>query len=137
MSPTPVPPKPGAQTLAGIELLKPLTPAERQALELRCRWRRYAEAEQIIDREMASEDVFFVIAGQARVVNYSPAGREVSFDDIGPGGIFGELHALDSRPRSASVVAKTATTVGTISSTTFRDLVQTHPVIAMALLRRL
>lgn len=136
-SPTAVRLKSGAQSLAGIELLKALAPAERQTLERRCRWRSFDEGEQIIDRETQSEDVFFVISGTARVVNYSQGGREVSFDDIGPGGLFGELAALDNRPRSASVVAKTDMAIASVSAAAFRELLLQHPPIAMALLRRL
>ena len=129
--------KAGAQSLAGIDLLKALPPAERENLERRCRWRNFDEDEQIIDRETQSEDVFFVISGLARVVNFSAGGREVSFDDIGPGGLFGELAALDSRPRSASVVAKTAMLAASVPAATFRELLLAHPEVAMALLRRL
>ncbi len=136
-SPSPVRLKSGTQSLAGIELLKPLTPAERQTLERRCRWRSFDEGEQIIDRETQSEDVFFVISGTARVVNYSQSGREVSYDDIGPGGLFGELAALDNRPRSASVVAKTDMATASLTAAAFREVLLQHPPIAMALLRRL
>lgn len=137
MSTIPIRLKTGAQSLAGIDLLKALPPVERQAFERRCRWRNFDEGEQIIDRETQSEDVFFVISGIARVVNFSAGGREVSFDDIGPGGLFGELAALDNRPRSASVVAKTPMLAAAVPATAFRELLVAHPEVAMALLRRL
>ncbi len=125
------------QTLAGIELFKAVTPAERQELERRCRWRTYTDGEQIIDRENDSQDVFFVVSGLARVVNYSAAGREISFDEIGAGGMFGELAAIDGLPRSASVVAKTATLTASLPPAAFREIIETHPAVAQALLRRL
>lgn len=131
---------PGAkpsQTLAGIELFKALTPAERQAVERRCRWRTYTDGEQIIDRENDSNDVFFVVAGTTRVVNYSPSGREVSFDEIGAGGVFGELAAIDNRPRSAAVVARGETLVASLSSSAFREVLDGSSRVANALLRRL
>lgn len=126
-----------AQTLAGIELFKMLTPAERQAIERRCRWRTYAEGEQIIDRETDSQDVFFVVSGLTRVVNYSPGGREVSFDEIGEGGVFGELAAIDGRPRSATVVARTETVAASLTAVAFREILAASPTAANALLRRL
>jgi CRP/FNR family transcriptional regulator, cyclic AMP receptor protein len=133
----PIAPKP-AHSLGAVELFKPLTAAERQEWERRCRWHSYDEGEQMIDRETLSTDVFFVISGTARVVNYSAGGKEVSFDDIGPGGVFGELSALDNRPRSASVVAKKSRTLtASLSSATFREFLLSHPHSAMALLRRL
>ncbi len=125
------------QTLVGIGLFKMLTPAERQAVERRCRWRTYADGEQIIDRENDSQDVFFVISGLTRVVNYSPGGREVSFDEIGEGGVFGELAALDGRPRSAAVVARTETLTASLSAAAFREILNTSPTVANALLLRL
>lgn len=126
-----------AQSLAGISLFKTLPAAQRQALEHRCRWRNYAEGEQIIDRESDSQDVFFVVAGQARVVNFSPGGREVSFDDIGPGGMFGELAAIDGRPRSAAVVSRAQTLVASLPASVLMELVESHKQVAVALMRRL
>ena len=65
------------ESLANVDLLHALTPAERQAIERRCTWRHYAPDEQIIDRETDSSDVYFVASGNVRVVNFSLAGREV------------------------------------------------------------
>jgi CRP-like cAMP-binding protein len=124
-------------TLAGVDLFKALTPAERQAIERRCRWRAYAEGEQIIDRETDSQDIFFVVSGLTRVVNYSPGGREVSFDEIGEGGVFGELAAIDGRPRSAMVIARTETVVGSLTAAAFREVLAASPTVANALLHRL
>jgi CRP-like cAMP-binding protein len=130
-------PKVSTHSLAGISLFKALDPAKRQIVERRCRWKTYAEDEQIIDRETDTQDVFFVISGIARVVNYSPAGREVSFDEIGPGGVFGELAAIDGQPRSASVVAKTQTLAASLSPGAFQEILETHPQVTTVLLRRL
>ena len=126
-----------AQSLAGIELFKALAPAERQAVERRCRWRTYSEGEQIIDRENDTQDVFFVISGLTRVVNYSPGGREVSFDEIGAGGFFGELAAIDGRPRSAAVIAKTTTLAASLPPAAFREILATYTPVANALLHRM
>lgn len=134
---SPVSPAKVAQSLAGIDLFKALAPAERQAVERRCRWRTYRDGEQIIDRENDTQDVFFVISGLTRVVNYSPGGREVSFDEIGPGGFFGELAAIDGRPRSAAVIAKTTTLAASLPPAAFREILTTYTPVASALLHRM
>jgi CRP/FNR family transcriptional regulator, cyclic AMP receptor protein len=126
-----------AQSLAGVELFKMLSASERQAVERRCRWRTYEDGEQIIDRENDTQDVFFVVSGLTRVVNYSPGGREVSFDEIGEGGVFGELAAIDGRPRSAAVIARTETLAASLSAAAFREVLTSSPPVANALLRRL
>ena len=40
-------------------------------LEKACAWRRYVDHEQIIDRQSDSTDVFFVVEGRVRIINYS------------------------------------------------------------------
>ena len=66
------------QTLAGIGILAGLAAADREMLEKRCRWRRFSAGEQIIDRTAESHDVYFVVNGAVRVVNYAASGREVA-----------------------------------------------------------
>jgi CRP-like cAMP-binding protein len=124
-------------TLAGIELLADLPVEERQRLEQRVNWRRYQRNEQIIDREAESRDVFFVVMGRVRVVIYSIAGREITFDDIDAGRYFGELAALDGEPRSANVMALRPTTVAIMSPTLFHELLVAHPALATKVLTRL
>ena len=71
-----------------------------------CGWKAYGAHEQIIDRQSETKDVFFVVEGKVRVVNYSVSGREITLDDIEAGGHFGELAAIDGLPRSASVTVR-------------------------------
>ena len=82
------------ETLANIQLLSALSPSELHAIERRCHWRRFARDEQIIDHETTSTDVYFVVSGSVRIVNYSLAGREGTFHDIEAGGYFGGRAAV-------------------------------------------
>ncbi len=125
------------KTLDGISLLAGLTPPKRRLIEQRCKWRRYAPNEQVIDRHSDSRDVFLIAQGRVRVVNYSMSGREVAFDDIEAGGCFGELAAIDGEPRSANVVAVTDSTVAALSPETFTQMLTEHPEIGLRLMRRL
>lgn len=127
----------GKATLDGIQLLKGLRPSEIRALEKTCAWRDYPADEQIFDRHSDSRDIYFVVSGRVRIVNFSLSGREVSFDDIDAGGYFGELAAIDGEPRSASVVAIENTTVASFAPGPFMELVVQHPQVATALLKRL
>ncbi|MFQ5954651.1 MAG: Crp/Fnr family transcriptional regulator, partial [Kiloniellales bacterium] len=93
--------------------------------------------QQIIDREAESQDVYFVVTGKVRVVNYSLTGREISFDDIEQGGYFGELAALDAEPRSANIVALAPTTVAIMTPSLFHELLAKHSAMALKLIHRL
>ena len=57
-----------------------------------------------MDREGEGTDVFFVLQGHLRVV-VSVGGRETILRDLAAGDFFGELAALDLKPRSAGIVA--------------------------------
>ena len=124
-------------TLAGVEILQPLPDAQRTALERECRWRNFGAEEQIIDRDSDTSDVYFVVAGRVRVVNYSYSGREVSYDDIGAGNVFGELAAIDGAPRSANVVALAPTTVAALPHEQFRKLLHENPQFAFSIMERM
>lgn len=125
------------ETLADIGLFASLSAADRQVIERRCRWRHYDRDEQILDREMDSTDVYFVVQGSVRIVNFSPTGREVTFDDIEAGGYFGELAAIDGQPRSASVIATAPTLTAALPSAAFQDVLNHHPAVAFQLLKRM
>jgi len=127
-----------AANLDGVLLLKGLAQKERDDLAKMCRFRRYAEGEHIIDGQGNGRDVYFVVAGTVRVVNYSPSGREVAFDDIPAGHIFGELAALDGGPRSAFVQALSAgATAAAMPPDIFLDLLARYPMVGLDIMRRL
>lgn len=122
-------------SLDGVQLLADLTAAEREQVAKVCRWRRYAAGEQIIDNQSDTRDVFFVVKGKVRVVNYSASGREVAFNEVGEGGFFGELAAIDGAPRSASVMARDDTITAAVPPEAFLRMVTTHPKLALAVMK--
>ncbi|MDD9915804.1 MAG: cyclic nucleotide-binding domain-containing protein [Rhodospirillaceae bacterium] len=77
-----------ANTLSEIVLLSELSGDALATLEKRCSWRNFAPQEQIIDRQSNTRDVYFIVTGRVRVVNFSLSGREVAFDEIPAGGLF-------------------------------------------------
>lgn len=125
------------QTLDGIELLARLTSDDRAQIAKRCRWRRYAGQELIIDRDSDSRDVLFITAGRVRIVNYSMTGREVSLDDLSQGAFFGELAAIDGEARSATAVALEDTIIASLAPEAFLGLLRQHPDVALVIMRRL
>ena len=127
----------GEHSLKEIGILEPMSEEGRHKLEALCRWRDFTRDEQIIDRDSDTGDVFFVVRGKVRVVNYSYTGREVSYDDLGAGAVFGELSAIDGAPRSANVVALNNTTVAAMSPDQFRQALADNPDFAFTIMTRL
>ncbi|TVR98193.1 MAG: Crp/Fnr family transcriptional regulator [Rhodospirillales bacterium] len=123
--------------LCGFDLFSGLDAAALADIERACSRKRFAPQEQIIDRDSRSRDVCFVLSGRARVVNYSLSGREITFDDILSGSYFGELAAIDGRPRSASVMAVEETVIAQLSHQVFMDILAKHPKVALHVMERL
>jgi CRP/FNR family cyclic AMP-dependent transcriptional regulator len=124
-------------SLAGVAILARLSPESLGNVERRCTFRRYEPGESIVDYLDQTDEVFFIISGEVRVTIYSLAGKVVSFRELGPGEVFGEYPAIDRGPRSASVEAHTPCLVATLPGAAFRALVETEPVVALAMLPQL
>ncbi|MEE8445108.1 MAG: Crp/Fnr family transcriptional regulator [Alphaproteobacteria bacterium] len=123
--------------LDDVELLAGLTGAERESLATRCRWRRWAPRQLVLDRGSDSREICFIVAGAVRVVNYSASGREVSFADIAAGGTVGELAAIDGEPRSASVFSLDNTLIASLGAGPFKQMVASHPEVAFRIMQSL
>lgn len=124
-------------SLAGIAILGRLSAEALAHVQQRCDFRRYGQGELIVDYLDQSDEVFFIISGEARVTIYSLAGKVVSFRDLGSGEVFGEYPAIDRGPRSASVEARTPCLVATLPGAVFRELIEAEPVVALAMLPQL
>jgi CRP/FNR family transcriptional regulator, cyclic AMP receptor protein len=118
----------GLESLARTPLFASLSPQDVRALDTRCIWRTVNAGAWVIDDHSDGTDVFFVLHGHARVV-IGTAGREIILRDIRDGEYFGELSAIDGRPRSAGIVAITDCVVARMSAAVFRDAVHLYPEV--------
>ncbi len=125
------------RTLAGIGLFEDLDEAERHRLESHCTWRRYASGETVLERGSESSEVLFIIDGAVNILNFSLSGREVAYATLRAGDCFGELAAIDGKPRSASVVATEKTLVGVLTSQEFLIVLKEHAEVTFKVLQRL
>lgn len=124
-------------SLAQIEILADLPKDALAQLERKCTWRRFEPGAPIIGYQDVGDDVYFIVEGYVRVTIYSLAGKAVSFNELGPGKMFGEYPAIDGGDRSAGVEAHTSCLIASMSSSAFLSLLRSEPVIAIALLRQL
>ena len=125
------------KSLAGIELLEEIIAERRTELERIARWRRCRAKELVFDMQSSGTEVYFIVEGALQVVNYSPAGREVSFAQVPAGGYIGEMSAIDSKTRSATVVAVEGTVLASFTADVFKNLLLDYPKIALVVLQNL
>jgi CRP/FNR family transcriptional regulator, cyclic AMP receptor protein len=121
--------------LRQVNLLATLSVDDLQQIIKICRWREIAAGAEIVAHLDESSDVYFLVAGRARVIIHSPQGRSIILSDVSAGHSFGELAAIDGKPRSASVTAITECTIAILRSADFHRLLEAHAAVAMAVIR--
>jgi len=126
-----------ADSLARIKLLGGLPRPELEALSRRCRWRRFEADQQVLAHLDSGTDVLFLVEGRLRVSLHSPSGKEVSFEDLEAGQVFGELAAIDNKGRSTSVYALEPSYVAFLDADGFMDLMQADFAVARRVMVRL
>ena len=126
-----------AATLSGIEVFRSLSTDDREALAGGCDSRRYAADQQIISHSDNSTDVYFIVGGRVRATIYSSSGKVVTFRDLEAGQMFGDLSAIDGRPRSANVVALADSLIVSMPAPVFWHALQRYPEVCAVALKEL
>ncbi len=120
--------------LREVNLLAGLAEDELRVLAQQCSWGAFRAGNLIIGQHDESRDVLFLISGLARVNVYSASGKQVSFRDIRPGAVVGELSAIDAKPRSADVEAVEDCVFFNMPLRVFRAAIADYPSFAESLL---
>lgn len=87
------------------EFLSMLSPEEGEALLAAGRPRRWERGATVMSEGDTSDWVLVLTEGRVKVSSHTSGGTEVVLAVRGPGGLLGELTAIDGSPRSATVTA--------------------------------
>src|SRR2546428_8976979 len=96
--------------------------------------RQYEAGEVIFFENDIGETAYIIERGRVEVLK-NLDGNNVHIAYIGPGEPFGEMSVIDEKPRSATVVAVERTFVRELHRDEFLQDIQTHPEIAISLLK--
>src|SRR5919106_1370412 len=129
--------QPSSLGLRRIGLLDGLAAAKLDLIARECVWRNFEAGKRIISRNAGDRDVYLLVSGKVRITTYSQSGRQVTFRDIAAGEIFGEVAALDDKPRTADVIALEAALIASMPGGAFRKLLVDEPLLAERMLKRL
>lgn len=129
--------QPSSLGLRHLDLLQGVSTERLDAISRQCTWRPCETGQRLVAREDPDRDLHFIVAGKVRVTTYSTSGRETSFRELAAGMSFGELAALDGRPRSADVVALTPGLIASMPPAAFRELLREEWIVNERVLVRL
>ncbi len=126
-----------AEALAAVALFHGMPLHDRKILADKCRGRRFPANHLITSHDDIDNDVYFILSGGVRIAIASFSGREITFRDQCAGEMFGELAALDNRPRSTRVLALAETRAAVMSAENFMWALQLYPEMMNRTLKRL
>ena len=124
------------KSLNGIGLLAEATPEKIAVVEKQCTWKELGSNEIVVDLKDRSTDVYFVVKGKLKAMDFITEHEQVALAELGPGDSFGELAAIDLKVRSARVTTVEPTLLACLSSRDFRHLLFECPGVSLALLKR-
>jgi CRP/FNR family cyclic AMP-dependent transcriptional regulator len=125
------------QALRDAEIFKCLDDEAIGQVSNLVKWKQYRKGVEVIPYKDESDDVYFIASGQVRITIFSFAGKEISYQDLGPGAMFGELSAIDQLPRTANVITLEIVRIGAMSRNDYWGLIDRYPGVAAAALKRL
>ena len=123
--------------LRSIPIFSKLDDAELQRFAELTREKTYPKGSVIVFEDDPGDSLFIVREGRVKVVLIGEDGREVILGVLGIAEHFGELSLIDSRPRSAHVIAMEDATLLVLHRDDFRRRVLESPAVAWALLQEL
>jgi CRP-like cAMP-binding protein len=77
--------------------------------------------------------VYFIIDGWIKIRTHNVDGKEVTLNIVGKGEIVGEMAALEESPRSTDAITLTTTTISSIPSQDFVNLLKSEPLAGIRL----
>lgn len=120
--------------LQGVALFEGLSAAEYDELASICRERSYSKGHTILYGDDPGTNLFIIAKGSVKIVVLSDDGREHILGLLGETDFFGEMALLDGEPRSASAIAREASTVLSISREDFQEELRRNPDISLKIL---
>ena len=123
--------------LSAIDVFRDFPLADYESLARLLTIHTYQADDHLITLGDQTRDVFFIISGQVRITTYTTGGKEVTFQDMTAGEMFGELSAIDGQERSTNVVVQAESLIASASPKVFYKILREHPEVNERLLQQM
>jgi CRP-like cAMP-binding protein len=119
--------------LKNIRLFEGISPSDMQEMEKITRMEEVKKRQPLYLTGDPSLTVYLLKRGRVKIANTAPSGKEVTFDIIEPGEVFGELDVLEDAPRSTSAEALDDALICLILRRDFDQYLVMHPTVMFKL----
>lgn len=97
--------------------------------------RRLEKDEVLMRKGERGDSLFLIHDGWVKIVTEDSKGDELIINKCGPGETIGEMSLLDGSPRSATVIALTASEVFELKQDVFEEILEQRADVALAIIR--
>ena len=119
--------------LKHIRLFDGISPSEMQEMEKITRMEEVKKRQPLYLTGDPSRNVYLLKRGRVKIANTAPSGKEVTFDILEPGEVFGELDVMEDAPRSTSAEALDDALICVIPRKDFDQYLAMHPTVTFKL----
>ncbi len=119
--------------LRHFNLFSTLSKNELQEMSQKTRMEEIKKRRPIYFPGDPSNTVYLLKKGRVKISNIAPNGREVTFEILEPGELFGELEVLQEAPRETIAEALDDTLICAITREDFDHYLKTHPDMTLKL----
>jgi CRP-like cAMP-binding protein len=119
--------------LKHIRLFDGISPSEMQEMEKITRMEEVKKRQPLYLPGDPSSNVYLLKKGRVKIANTAPSGKEVTFDILEPGEVFGELDVLEDAPRSTSAETLDDAVICVIPRRDFDQYLAMHPTVMFKL----
>jgi len=115
--------------LLASRLFKGLSEEELLAVIQGLRLLTFEPGDIVLTEGEAGGSVYILATGQVKVFVRNRSGQDVAIDELGEGAFFGEMAAISSRSRAATVTAASACTLLELDGPGLRSILQSYPAV--------
>ncbi len=119
--------------LRHIRLFDGMSSSEMQEMEKITRMEEVKKRQPLYLPGDPSSNVYLLKKGRVKIANTAPSGKEVTFEILEPGEVFGELEVLEDAPRSTSAETLDDTLICVIPRKDFDQYLAMHPNVTVKL----
>lgn len=121
--------------LINIPIFDKLKSDELKAVSRYMNFMDFEPRETVFNEGDRGDYVCFITKGALDVVKDNEKGKQVVITSLGRGRSIGEMSVIDDFPRSATVKAKTKTTLVILTRKGFEKILDDHPAVGVKILK--
>lgn len=124
-------------TLGSFELFDNLDAKVRDDIAGYFHIKKLVKGQYVISESQLNREVYFLVSGAVHACSFTENGKQVQFEELKPGMMFGELSAIDGKERSSDCIAATSVTLAVISAEDFQLLIDSYKSVRDNVIQRL